>query len=84
MGISGNNQDLENSILTVLESVRPTIQLDGGDIEFVRFEAGTVFVRLTGACVGCPASIYTLQLGVQQALAEKIPEVTGVSLVEEA
>jgi Fe-S cluster biogenesis protein NfuA len=70
-------------IKQVLEQIRPTIIADGGDIEFVRFENGVVYVRLKGACVTCPASVYTLKLGLEEGLKEALPEVTEVVAVEE-
>jgi len=67
----------------VLEQLRPTIQMDGGDIEFVKYEQGVVFVRLQGACSTCPMSMHTLKLGVEQALKEHIPQIVEVIAVEE-
>lgn len=77
------DQALLERIEQVLEQIRPNIQMDGGDIEFVKFEDGVVYVRLSGACVGCPSSMYTLQLGVAERLREEISEVAEVALVEE-
>ena len=44
---------MEKEIIYILEKIRPYIQNDGGDIEFVKFENGIVYVRMHGACVGC-------------------------------
>ncbi|MBI3793553.1 MAG: NifU family protein [Nitrospinae bacterium] len=65
----------------VLETVRPALQADGGDVEFVEFKDGTAFVRLTGACGSCPSSTYTLKLGIERLLTEKIPEIKEVEQV---
>lgn len=65
-------------IKNVLESLRPAIINDGGDIHFVRFENGTVFVRLHGACVSCPISFITLKMGIEAQLKEKVPGVESV------
>lgn len=65
-------------IQRVLAELRPAILQDGGDIHFVRFESGTVFVRLQGACVSCPISFITLKMGLEAQLKEKIPGVTSV------
>jgi Fe-S cluster biogenesis protein NfuA len=62
----------------VLEQIRPNIQMDGGDIEFVKLEEGVVYVRLEGACVGCPSSFFTLKHGVEEALKEQVPDVHEV------
>ncbi|ADU50928.1 nitrogen-fixing NifU domain protein [Thermaerobacter marianensis DSM 12885] len=65
-----------------LESIRPAIQMDGGDIELVDVdENGVVRVRLIGACVGCPMSIMTLKAGIERILRERVPGVTDVEAV---
>jgi len=69
-------------IAQVFEQLRPSVLMDGGDIEFVKFEHGIVYVKMHGACVGCPASMYTLQLGFQEALQKQVPEVTQVVSVD--
>ena len=55
------------------EMVRPALESDGGDIEVVRIEQGDIYVRLLGACVGCPSSRMTLQMGVERLLQEELP-----------
>jgi Fe-S cluster biogenesis protein NfuA len=77
------DQEIQKQIEVVLEQIRPNIQMDGGDIEFVKFEDGVVYVKLKGACVGCPAASYTLKLGVEEALKEHIAEVRDVVALEE-
>jgi Fe-S cluster biogenesis protein NfuA len=77
------HQELIEAINQVLTAVRPMIQMHNGDIEFVKFDAGVVYVRMHGACVGCPISSYTIKLGVEQALKEKIPGVLEVIALEE-
>jgi Fe-S cluster biogenesis protein NfuA len=74
----------EATIATILAEVRPYIQRDGGDIEFVRYEGTKVYVRLTGACVHCPMSIYTLKMGVEVKLKEQIPSITEVIPVSDS
>lgn len=70
-------------IEAALDQIRPNIQMDGGDIEFVRFQDGIVYVRLHGACVGCPMSRYTVKLGVEEYLKEHLSEVEQVVALEE-
>ena len=70
-------------IQLILEELRPTILQDGGDIHFVRFENGTVFVKLYGACVSCPISFITLKMGLEAQIKQRIPEVVSVESVEE-
>ncbi len=62
----------------IAEQIRPSLKLDGGDIELVSVEDGTVKVRLQGACQGCPSAKMTLQFGVEQRLKDEIPEVKEV------
>lgn len=71
-----------SKIEEVLQEIRPAIQMDGGDIQFVDFIDGVVQVKLQGACVGCPMSLYTLKLGIQERLVEQIPDVREVVAVE--
>ena len=65
----------------VLESIRPALQADGGDVELVGIDGGVVKVRLTGACGGCPMATMTLKGGIEAALKERIPTVERVESV---
>lgn len=68
-------QEYIDTIKGVIEQLRPNIQMDGGDVEFVRFDDGVVYVRFHGACVGCPASLFTLKGGIEEALKEQLSDV---------
>ncbi|MCL4553981.1 MAG: NifU family protein [Actinobacteria bacterium] len=69
-------------IESALDKIRPALQADGGDVEFVEVtEDGVVKVTLTGACRGCPMSQLTLTNGVERVLKEEIPEVVRVEAV---
>ena len=71
-----------DKIKQALDDIRPSLQADGGDIEFINYrEDGVVEVRLTGACFGCPMSQITLKQGVEKYLRDTIPEVTSVEAV---
>ncbi len=59
---------MEDKVKKALEDIRPALQNDGGDIEFVSLEGNDVYVRLTGACAGCPMSQVTLKGGVERYL----------------
>jgi Fe-S cluster biogenesis protein NfuA len=73
---------LKEKVEKVLEEVRPSLQADGGNVELVEItDEGIVRVRLTGACGCCPMSTYTLKVGIEQKLKEKIPEVKEVEQV---
>jgi Fe-S cluster biogenesis protein NfuA len=65
----------------IIEEIRPFIQSDGGDIELLKVEDQIVYVRLTGACIGCPSSMITLKHGVEARIREEIPEVESVEMV---
>ncbi|MCD6228122.1 MAG: NifU family protein [Candidatus Omnitrophica bacterium] len=66
----------------VLDEIRPFFQMKGGNVELVEVtEEGIVKVKLTGACRGCLMSSYTLKLGIEQRLKERIPEVKEVQAV---
>lgn len=68
-------------VKSIIENdVRPYIEMDGGTIEFVRFDEATVYVRLAGACSTCPSSTLTLKGGVERAIRRRIPEVRAVEL----
>ncbi len=78
MGRTVKNK-LHDRVASVLETLRPMAQSDGGDIELVDVdEDGIVTVRLLGACVGCPSSTMTLTMGIERNLKDQIPEVTRV------
>ncbi len=68
-------QESIEKIKEVIEQLRPNIQMDGGDVEFVRFDDGIVYVRFHGACIGCPASMFTLKGGIEEALKEQLSDV---------
>lgn len=80
--MSTEQNTLKEKVEESLRSVRPHLQADGGDIELVDVnEEGVVFVRLVGACQGCPGAIMTLKMGIERVLKEQIPEVTSVQPV---
>lgn len=71
-------KDIENKINEVLNKLRPYLMDDGGNIEFVKFQDGIVYVHLTGACSNCYMMDYTLKEGIETVLIEEIPEVKEV------
>ena len=64
------------------ERIRPAVAMDGGDIVFDRFEDGVLYVRMQGACAGCPSSSATLKAGIENMLRHYVPEVIEVRAVE--
>lgn len=74
---------LRERVSRIVDLIRPAIQSDGGDVELVDVTGqGVVKIRLLGACIGCPSSHQTLQLGIERNLREHIPEVTRVEAVD--
>ncbi|MCK5114078.1 MAG: NifU family protein [Phycisphaerae bacterium] len=75
---------MKDKVANVIETIRPLLQADGGDIELVGVdeETGKVSVRLQGACKGCPGAQMTLKMGVERKLKEEVPEVTEVIAVD--
>ncbi|MEG0367316.1 MAG: NifU family protein [Coprobacillus sp.] len=71
----------EEEIKKVIEKLRPYLQRDGGDIEYVRFEEGIVYVQMHGACAGCTMLDSTLKDGVEQILIEEVPGVLEVQAI---
>ncbi|QQG45502.1 MAG: NifU family protein [Candidatus Sungiibacteriota bacterium] len=72
---------MDQKIEAVLNEIRPMLAWHRGDIEFVKFEDGVVYVRLLGTCQGCPLSQLTLKGGVEELLKSKIKEVRKVEAV---
>lgn len=73
---------LKTQVEDALESIRPFLNKDGGDIELIRIEGSTVYVKLLGNCSSCPVSFSTMKLGVENTIKEKIPEITRVENIE--
>ena len=74
--------DVIDRIKDVLNNTRGFLQQDGGDIEFVDFKDGIVYVQMHGACVGCGSLNTTLYDGIESILLAEIPEVIGIELAE--
>ena len=73
---------LKEKIEDALNKVRPSLQADGGDVEFVDVdENGVVKLRLTGACGGCPMTQMTLKMGIEKILKQNVPEIDSVESV---
>ena len=73
---------LEDQVKKALGAVRPNLQADGGDVEFVSMtQDGVVSVKLTGACGSCPMAHMTLKNGIEAYLKKEIPQVKAVERV---
>lgn len=76
------SETIEKKVQNALAEIKPRIQADGGDIELVAIENGTVKVRLKGACAGCPMATLTLKQGVERLIKAKVPEIQSVEAVQ--
>lgn len=74
------NINIEDKIKKSLDSVRPGLQADGGDVDFVGFdkETGTARVKLVGMCAHCPMAQITLEQGIGEVLKKEVPEVKKI------
>ncbi|HLG32286.1 MAG TPA: NifU family protein [Ignavibacteriaceae bacterium] len=73
---------MKEEILKALDSIRPFLQADNGDVELVEVsEDGIVKVRLTGDCENCPMSTMTLRAGIERALLQAIPGIRRIESV---
>ena len=77
-----NSDALYNKVIAALETVRPYLQVDGGDCQLVGIGKDMVVdVKLLSACGSCPMSTLTLRAGVEQAIKKAIPEIARVESV---
>lgn len=82
--IKMEKEEKEKLVLKTIDKIRPYIQTDGGDVEFVRLEDDIVYVKVHGACVGCGALEMTLKDGVAALIMDEVPEIKDVRLDEES
>ena len=73
---------MRDKVEEILDKIRPSLVADGGNVELVDVNDGTVEVKFTGACDGCPMATMTLKMGIEQILKQEIPEVKEVVAVE--
>lgn len=72
---------MKEKVEAALDKIRPNLVADGGNVELVDVNDGTVQVRLTGACGGCPMASMTLKMGIEKILKQEIPEIKEVVAV---
>lgn len=72
---------MKEKIQEAIDKIKPMLQADGGDVEFVDYEDGIVKVRLQGACAGCPMSQMTVKNGIERVLKQEIPEIKSVEAI---
>ena len=78
-----NNEELIERVKEAIEIIRPYIQRDGGDVEFVSLENTIVYVDVKGACVGCGMLQETLKEGIEGIILDEVPEITEVRLASD-
>lgn len=75
------DEELMNPARSVIDKVRPSLALDGGDIEFITVKNSKVYIQLRGSCIGCASSGSTLKYGVERQLKMAIhPEITVINV----
>lgn len=74
---------MKEEVLKVIDELRPFLMNDGGNIELVKIEDDIVFVKLQGACAGCPMRQMTFKDGIERMILDKVPTVKEVVLVDE-
>lgn len=81
---SAEDSEVVTQIKELLDTqIRPSVARDGGDIAFDSYEDGIVYLRMQGACSGCPSSTVTLKMGIESMLKHYIPEVVEVRAVQD-
>ncbi|MCS7229830.1 MAG: NifU family protein [Candidatus Kryptonium sp.] len=77
-----NREELKKRVLKALETARPYLKADGGDVELVEItDDNIVKVKLTGACGSCPLSMMTLRAGIERVIIREAPEIRRVEAV---
>ena len=73
----------EKEIIKVIDKIRPYMQRDGGDVEFIKYEDDYVFVKMHGACMDCLSLDETLKFGLEALLLEEVEGIKGVKVIDE-
>lgn len=76
------HEETVTKVMEALESVRPFLNKDGGDIELIDVKEQTVYVKLHGNCNGCPMSFSTMKLGIEGTVKQFAPEILHVLEVQ--
>jgi len=75
--------DLRTRVEAALHKLGPSLSVDGGGVELDRIEGSTLYLRLTGACIGCPGADITLKYGIESAVTQAVPEISRVIASED-
>jgi len=71
-------KNVENKIKEMIEQIRPYLNMDGGDIEYIKYEDNIVYIKLLGACTDCLMQDNTINEGLLSMFQEEIPEIKGI------
>jgi len=81
-GHAAGSGEVVDRIKEILDDqIRPAVAMDGGDVVFVEYKEGIVYLKMQGACGGCPSSTMTLKQGIEARLRHFIPEIRSVEAV---
>lgn len=72
------NSETITKIKEILDTLRPYLNMDGGDVEFIEYKDKIIYVKLTGACAACMFSDETIKNGLYETIKAEIPEIEGV------
>ncbi len=79
--IADDNAIIIGKIKEVLNTVRPYLQSDGGDIKYIKFSDGILYVKMIGACVGCGLIANTMNDGIKMIMLDEVPEVLEIEMI---
>lgn len=82
MVINMQEKEIINKIKEILDNMKPYLQMDGGDIEFIKYEDKYVYIKLSGTCAHCGYQDLTIKDGIEEMLKSEIPEIEGVINIE--
>ena len=71
-------EELDNKIKNMIETIRPYLNMDGGDIEFIKFEDNTLYIKLYGACTNCLGQDNTINNVLLNMFQEEVPEIKEI------
>lgn len=69
-------------IIEILNQLRPYLNSEGGDLEFIKYEDNYVYIKLYGACASCGFRDFTIQDNIYEAIKEEVPDCKGVINIE--
>lgn len=76
-------ENIEEQIINTIEKIRPFLQNDGGDVEFVKFKDGIVYIKMHGACMDCVNLDSTISDGIEMILTDEVSGVIGVEVISD-